>query len=187
LTRAIQIRLRLFVLFFCQFSRDTFSPLGIEESHILAVDLLALLCCRIRARDVEIPVLHEVVICIAAARFSPARKPRVAVRHQSTAFVIRWGFGLDLFDAFFKISGKLRRRPTKTRPQDDERKQSQLNGYDKALFGVPAPETVHALDSPPIRSLRAANAGFLRSSISVVVATQPQSAGLFIEANSRHY
>ncbi len=50
---------------------------GIEESHILAIDLLALLGCRIGTRNVEIPVLHEVVICIAAARFSPARKPRV--------------------------------------------------------------------------------------------------------------
>src|SRR5664280_1132877 len=94
-TRAFQIRLELFVLSFCQFSRDSFSPLGIEESHILVIDPLALLCRRIRARSVEIPILHEVVICVAAARFSPARKPRVAVRHQSTALVIRWGVGLD--------------------------------------------------------------------------------------------
>jgi hypothetical protein len=159
LTRAFQIRLELIALSSCQFSRNTLSPLGIEERHILAVDLLALLCCRIGARNVEIPVLHEVVIRIAAVRFSPARKPRVAVRHQS-ALVIRWGCGLDLFDALLKISGKLRRRPTKTQPQDDERKRTQRNGYDKVLFGVPAPETVHALDSPLIRSLRAANAGF---------------------------
>jgi hypothetical protein len=43
-------------------------------------------------------------------------------------FADRWGFGLDLLGAFFKISGKLRWRPTKTQPQHDERKQSQRNG-----------------------------------------------------------
>jgi hypothetical protein len=96
LTRAFQIRPELLVLSFCQFSRNSFSPLGIEETHILAIDLLALLCRRIRARNVEIPVLHEVVIGIAAARFSPACKPCAAICHQSTALVIRRGFGLYL-------------------------------------------------------------------------------------------
>jgi hypothetical protein len=96
--------------------RNSFSPLGIKEVHIRAIDLLALLCCRIRARNVEITVLHEVVIGIAAARFSPARKPRVTRLHQSTALRIRWGFGMDLFDAVFKILGRLRRRPTNIQP-----------------------------------------------------------------------
>ncbi len=160
MTHAFEIRPKLFVLSFCQFSRDSLSTLGIEENHILAVDLFALLWCRIRARNVEIPVLHEVEICIAPACFSPACKPRVAVRHRSTALVIRWAFGLDLLGAFFKISGMLRRRPTKTQPQRDERKQSQRNGCKKALFGAAARETVHARDPTPIRSLRAANADF---------------------------
>ena len=85
MTRAFQIRPKLFVLSFCQLSRNSFSPLGIKEAHIRAIDLFALLRCRIRARNVKIPVLHEVVIGIAAAGFSPACKPRAAFRRQSTA------------------------------------------------------------------------------------------------------
>jgi len=185
LTRAFEIRLQLFVPSFCQFSRDSLSTLGIEENHILAVDLFALLRCRIRTRNVEIPVLHEVEICIAAACFSPTCKASVAAHHQNTALVIRWGFGLDLLGAFFKISGKLRRRPTKTQPQHDERKQSQRNECNKALFGAAVWETVHARDPPPIRSLRAANADFLRASRSVDVATQPQLAAIICRGELR--
>ena len=65
-----------------------------------------------------------------------------------------------------------------TQPQHDERKQSQRNGCKKALFGAAVWETVHARDPPPIRSLRAANADFLRASGSVDVATQPQLAAI---------
>jgi site-specific DNA recombinase len=64
LTRAFEISPKLFVLSFCQFSRDSLSSLGIEETHILEIDLLALVCCRIGARNVEMAVLHEVVIGI---------------------------------------------------------------------------------------------------------------------------
>jgi hypothetical protein len=86
--------------------------LGIEETHVLAIDLLALLCCRIGAQNVEMPVLHEIVIGIAAALLSPAGKARIAARHQSTALIIRWG--LDLFDALFKIQSRLGWRPMNT-------------------------------------------------------------------------
>jgi hypothetical protein len=105
---ALDIRPELFVLSFGQRSRDSLAPLRIEESHVRAIDLFALFCCRIGARNVEIPILHEVVICIAATRFSPTCKPHVAVRHQGTALVIRWALGFDLFDARFKIAGRLR-------------------------------------------------------------------------------
>ena len=184
MTRAFEIRLQLFVLSFCQFSRDSLSTLGIEENHILAVDLFALLWCRIRARNVEIPVLHEVEISIAAACFSPTRKPRVAVRHRSNALVIRWWFGLDLLGAFFKISGKLRRRPTKTQPRHDERQQSQRKGYKKAVFGAAARESVHARDPPTVRSLRATNADFCGQAGRRCSNTATVSCKLFIEANS---
>ena len=125
---------KLFVLSFCQFSRNSFSPLSIQVVDILPIDLFAFLCRRIRACDVENPVLHEVVILVAAVCFSPARKPGVAVRHQSTDPVIRWRVGLNLFDAFFKISGQLRRRPTKSQPKGGEREQSQRDGRDQAPF-----------------------------------------------------
>jgi hypothetical protein len=109
LTRSFQVRSKLFVSSFCQSSRESLSLLGVEEIHIAAIDLLAFICGRIRARNVETPVLHKVVIGIAAAGLSPGRKPRVALRHPRTAFLTRQGFGLDLLDAFFKIVGKLRR------------------------------------------------------------------------------
>ena len=124
MTRPFEIDPKLFVLSFCQFSRNSFSPLSIQVVNIFPIDLFAFLCRRIRACDVENPVLHEVVIRVAAVCFSPARKPGVAVRHQSTDPVIRWRVGLNLFDAFFKILGKLRLRPAETQPQDEKRKQS---------------------------------------------------------------
>jgi len=121
LTRPFEIGPKLLVLSFCQFSRNSFSPLSIEVVDIFPIDLLAFLCGRIGACDIEHPVLHEVVIGVAAVCPSPARKPDVAVRHQSTDPVIRWGGGMNLFDAFFKIPGRLRLRPAETQPQDDKR------------------------------------------------------------------
>ena len=153
MTRAFYFRLKLFVLFSCQVSRHSLSPLGIEEAHILAIDLLALFRRRIGARNVEIPVLHEVVISIASAGFAPACEPRVTARLQSTAFVVRWAFGLVLLDALFKIPGRLSRRPTKTQPPDAEREQSQRNECDHKRFGATAQKTVHALESPTICTL----------------------------------
>jgi hypothetical protein len=108
--------------------------LGIEESHVRAVDLLVLFCCRIGTRNVESPTLHEVEISIATAGFSPACKTHVAVRHQSNALVVRWPFGLDLFDALFKITGKLKLRLLETQPQGDERKQNPRDMYYKTPF-----------------------------------------------------
>jgi hypothetical protein len=124
LTRPFKIGPKLFVLSFCQFSRNSFSPLSIQVVDILPIDLFAFLCRRIGACDVENPVLHEVVIRVAAVWLSPARKPDVAVRHQSADSVIRGEGGLNLFDALFEILGKLRLRPAETQPHDDERKQS---------------------------------------------------------------
>jgi len=69
-----QIGWNWFVSFFCQFRRDGRSPLGVEESHVLAIDLLAFLGGRIRTRDVETAVLHEVVVGIATVRFSATRQ-----------------------------------------------------------------------------------------------------------------
>ena len=88
MTHAFEIRPKPFVLSFGQLSRDRLAPLGIEESHIRVVDLLALFCGRIGADNVEIPILHEVEIGIAAAGFSSTCKPHVAVRQQSNALVI---------------------------------------------------------------------------------------------------
>jgi hypothetical protein len=108
--------------------------LGIEESHVCAVDLLVLFYRRIGTRNVESPTLHEVEIRIATAGFSPACKTHVAVRHQSNALGIRWPFGLDLLDALLKITGKLKLRLSKTQPQGDERKQNPPDMHDKTPF-----------------------------------------------------
>jgi hypothetical protein len=123
LTRPFKIGPKLFVLSFCQFRRNSFSPLSIQVVDILPIDLFAFLCRRIGACDVEHPVLHEVVIGVAAVCPSPARKPDVAVRHQGTD-LIRRGGGLNLFDAFFEVLGRLRLRPAKTQPYHDKHKQS---------------------------------------------------------------
>jgi hypothetical protein len=124
LTRPFEVGPKLFVLSFRQFSRNSFSPLRIQVIDILPIDLFAFLCRRIRACDVEHPVLHEVIIRVAAVCLSPAREPDVAVRHQSTDPVIRWGGGMNPFDAFFIIPGKLRLRPAEAQPHHDQRKQS---------------------------------------------------------------
>lgn len=105
MTPAFEIRPELFVESFSQRRRHGLAPLGIEESHIFAIDLLALLFRQIGARNVKIPILHEVVIGIAASRFSPTCKPHVTIRHQGTALVIRRALGFDLLDARFKITG----------------------------------------------------------------------------------
>lgn len=134
MTHVFEIRPKPLVLSFGKLSQDGLAPLGIEENHVRAVDLLVLFCRRIGTRNVESPTLHEVEISIATAGFSPARKTHVAVRHQSNALVIRWPFGLDLFDALFKITGKLGPRLSKTQPQDDERKQNPRDMYYKTPF-----------------------------------------------------
>jgi len=134
LTHVFEIRPKPLVLSFGKLSQDSLAPLGIEESHVRAVDLLVFVCSRIWARNVESPTLHEVEISITTAGFSPACKTHVAVRHQSNALVIRWPFGLDLFDAFFKITGRLKPRLSKTQPQDHERKQNPRDMYYKTPF-----------------------------------------------------
>ena len=134
MTHVFEIRPKPLVLSFGKLSQDSLAPLGIEESHVRAVNLLVLLRRRIGTCNVESPTLHEVEISIATAGFSPARKAHVAVRHQSNALVIRWPFGLDLFDALFKIAGKLKPRLSKTQPQDDERKQNPRDIYYKTPF-----------------------------------------------------
>jgi hypothetical protein len=134
LTHVFEICPEPLVLSFGKLSQDRLAPLGIEESHVRAVDLRVLFCRRIGTRDVESPTLHEIEISIATAGFSPACKTHVAVRHQSNALVNRWPFGLDLLDALFKIIGKLKSRLSKTQPRDDERKQNPRDMHDKTPF-----------------------------------------------------
>jgi hypothetical protein len=122
--RAFQIRSKLLVLSFCQFSRENLSPSGNRgRPYTRAIDFFAFLSCRIRARNVKIPILHEVVISIVAARFSSAGKARIAVRHQGGTLVIRWGFGLDPFNTPFKILGQQRRRRAQAKLQANDRQQ----------------------------------------------------------------
>jgi len=129
LTRPFDVGPQLLVLSFRQLSRNGFSTLRIEVVEILPIDLFAFLCRGIGARDVEHPVLHEVVIGVSAIGLAPAREPDVAVCHQGADRVIRGGGGLNLLDAFLKIPGKPWLRPEKTQPEEsqpqhDKRKQS---------------------------------------------------------------
>jgi hypothetical protein len=134
LTHVFEICPEPLVLSFGKLSQDRLAPLGIEESHVRAVDLRVLFCRRIGTRDIESPTLHEVEISIATAGLSAACKTHVAVRHQSNALVNRWPFGLYLLDALFKIIGKLKSRLSKTQPRDDERKQNPRDMHDKTPF-----------------------------------------------------
>jgi hypothetical protein len=165
LTGAFDIRLKLFILSSRQFSRHILSPLGIEEAHVLAIDLLALFRCRIGSGNVEIAVLHEVVISIASARLSPACEPRVACRRRATALVVRWRVGLGLFDALFKIAGRLWLCPGRIQPPTGERKRSQHNECDQPPFNATVQQTVHTQDSPTDSSITRKKCGFLRAGI----------------------
>ena len=160
MTRAFEIRPQLFVLSFCQFSRDSLSTLGIEENHILAVDLFALLWCRIRAGNVEIPVLHEsrnmysrrlLFADLQTARCSPSLKHRA-----------RHSMGIWLRPA----------RRTLQNPGQPEAATHDNPAIGRRAQAKPARQTlqdtfwrrrsVHGTCaiSPPIRPLRGANAGF---------------------------
>ena len=93
MTRPFKIGPKLFVLSFCQFSRNSFSPLSIEVVDILPIDLFAFLCGRIGACDVENPVLHEVVIRVAAGCLSPAPQTgrcSPSLEHRPRHSVGRW-------------------------------------------------------------------------------------------------
>src|SRR4051812_38308063 len=54
--------------------RDRALPFAAEIFGVLLVDVLLLFRRRIRPRDVEMPVLHEVEIAVAAAHLAPRRK-----------------------------------------------------------------------------------------------------------------
>ena len=77
--RDFQISSQFFVLFLCQFRRNGFLPLGIQECDIFEIDLLAFFCGRIGAGNIKITALHKIIIAVAAAGLS-ARYPRWQTR-----------------------------------------------------------------------------------------------------------
>ena len=56
----------------------------VQIGDIFLVDLLLLFRRRVRSRDIEMPVLHEIEIGVAAARLAPAGEFRVAFAKVST-------------------------------------------------------------------------------------------------------
>jgi len=135
-------------------ARTAFRRWDIEEAHIRAIDRFALLCRRIRARNVEIPVLHEVVIFIAATGFCAglqiarcSRSSRHCARHWT-------GLGFNLFDALFTIprgSGRRHNENSATRRRSISN--ASPAGITNCILAAAAQQTVHAQNSPPIRSL----------------------------------
>src|SRR6266849_361860 len=71
--------LQLLLLLFCrELRRSGAAPLTFELGDILLVDLLLFLRRRVRTRDIEASVLHEIKIGIAASRLAASSKFRVA-------------------------------------------------------------------------------------------------------------
>src|SRR4029077_17558657 len=136
-----------FVLTSRQFGRNGFLSLGIEIDDIGAIDRLSLFRRWIGARDVEIPIHHEVVIAVAAACLPPSRKARVAVRHQGPGFSVRYP-GLNQLDAFFEIPGEFGRGIAKGQPEQRQRKQSSREPHPEAIADAQLPQITHAQKSP---------------------------------------
>ncbi len=67
------------LLLFCrELRRGGAAPLTVEMDYILLVDLLLFLRRRIRTRNIETSVLHEIEIGVAATWLAPSGKFRVA-------------------------------------------------------------------------------------------------------------
>src|SRR5712671_1386735 len=62
----------------CRELRRGAAPLTFEMGYILLVDLLLFLGRRVRTRDIEASVLHEVEVGVAATRLAASGKFRVA-------------------------------------------------------------------------------------------------------------
>jgi hypothetical protein len=91
-----------------------------SAAEIFAVDRLAFVRGRIGTRDVELLVLHEIVIAVAAVRLAPSRKPRAAAGDQIAGFIAGQALGLRPLDTIFVIARQIRRWPGK-KPHHDER------------------------------------------------------------------
>ena len=95
-----------------QFGRKHVAPFVIKEMHVFKIDALPLLGRGIGASNIEVPVLHEIVVGVAAVRFSTTSKACPTGGHQSIAFG-RWGI-VSLLRAFLRISGSIKGRPPYT-------------------------------------------------------------------------
>src|ERR1700737_3129820 len=81
--------LGLLLLLLGESRRDDALPLVIQIDRILLVDLPELFRCRVRAGNIEMPVLHKVIIRVAAAGLSPAGKFGVTFGYQSSPAFLR--------------------------------------------------------------------------------------------------
>src|SRR5207247_11138061 len=98
--------LQLLLLLFCrELRRGGAAPLTIEMGDILLVDLLLFLRRRVRTRDIEASVLHEIEIGIAAAWLAASGKFRVAFgKRRGSRFLARRLLGF--IRAFLEIGGR---------------------------------------------------------------------------------
>src|SRR6266480_7094498 len=112
--------LQLFLLLFRrELRRSGAAPLTVEMSDILLVDLLLLLRRRVRTRDIEASVLHEIEIGIAATRLAASGKLRVAFGERRGFRFLARRLLRDV-GAFLEIGGRAR-PPLRIRAQRRQR------------------------------------------------------------------
>src|SRR6266581_6441256 len=100
--------LQLLLLLFCrELRRSGAAPLTIEMGYILLVDLLLFLRRRVRTRDIEASVLHEIEIGIAATWLAASGKFRVAFGKLRRPFFLARRL-LGFIGAFLEIGGRAR-------------------------------------------------------------------------------
>src|ERR1700722_16376178 len=74
------LQLLLLLLFGRERRRDAAAPFIVEEGGVGLVDLLLFFRRRVWAGDIEVPVLHEIEIGVAAAGLAPPGEFRMALR-----------------------------------------------------------------------------------------------------------
>src|SRR5256886_6006329 len=125
--------LQVFLVLFCrELRRSGAAPLTVEMDYILLVDLLLFLRRRVRTRDIEASILHEIEIGIAATRLAASGKLRVAFgERRGFRFLARRLLG-DV-GAFLEIGGRARPPP---RLPTQQRQRGAARGRGKQQSGV---------------------------------------------------
>ena len=88
--------------------RDDAAPLILQKNSILLVDASLLFLRRVRPRNVEVAVLHEVVISITSAGLAPAGDSGLACRQQFALLLRRGRTLFSAGSAFLEVNRRAR-------------------------------------------------------------------------------